>query len=644
MAAGSFNVEAPIGSQVACLQQYFNFGRFRPASVQRSYRWGEAEAENLLTALQEAAGRNDERALHADDPEDPNYDPDDVGLGLEDDTELETTKEEIDPEDFYPTMPWGLPNTAGSSDETGSIFLGSVVCCAAPDGALEIYDGLQRTTTLTILFAVLRDLIAEKGGEAPIADEMVRDKHGRPRLTLAERDATLVEDVQKPGATARQMRVTRNRPIGRSLQTVKNKLRKSLNGEPVEQLILLAEFIAQRALVNFIKVQSPAMAREIFVSVNLYAKPLDAMEVLKGQLIAGAQSDDEEQEISRIWDEIGQIVTDPHAQFASGETQPRAPEPVFRLSEREKFLKAVDMIWRSQPQNPSWPTDFGEHVRGVIAREGAIITMNRLRANAKGWSAINEILREPGDRQPEINIWRLKFIPWQDWRPLALFWWSATFNARRNGRSTKSLNKMFGRLHKRCILLAISGLSDADRAKIFAKAMCAAKEQPNSSTYWKYDPTTRNGALMASKRQRENADRLLRGQIRDHQIWRALMMWREAYVWRDGMPDLLRGSTVEHLHPRQPDHPYMVATAGSVDAYDDVCFALGNLAVIPHSLNKDLGAAGFDDKRTRLSQLSTDFHTLADVAQLNPFGPVELQARTKRMRLELWECFGLKPP
>ncbi|MBF4998645.1 DUF262 domain-containing protein [Nocardia sp. BSTN01] len=88
-------------------------------------------------------------------------------------------------------------------------FLGSIVLVkTGSDPRAEVIDGQQRLTTLSILFAVLRDLTDNSKLAAELAKvvvepgEILAGTQAKPRLTLRKRDAKFFADrVQAEGAT-----------------------------------------------------------------------------------------------------------------------------------------------------------------------------------------------------------------------------------------------------------------------------------------------------------------------------------------------------------------------------------------------------------------------------------------------------------
>ena len=77
-----------------------------------------------------------------------------------------------------------------------------VVRCAAP-GQFEIFDGLQRATTLTILLCVIRDLTSSDGLRSRIAS-LIRDGSVN-RLVFPGADHTLSSEIQAPGQAGQEL-------------------------------------------------------------------------------------------------------------------------------------------------------------------------------------------------------------------------------------------------------------------------------------------------------------------------------------------------------------------------------------------------------------------------------------------------------
>src|SRR5262249_11840734 len=156
----------------------FALGRFVPASVQRDFQWEERQCQELFSDLERVFAGEDARGDESDAAADENADA---------------------TIDIVPDR-----DTAPASTQR-DYFLGAMVLRPAPEGRHEVFDGLQRLTSLTILISVLRDL-AGAGAQSDALNAMIAEAGGEFRLTLPGKDTTLREEVQKRGEAAKARR------------------------------------------------------------------------------------------------------------------------------------------------------------------------------------------------------------------------------------------------------------------------------------------------------------------------------------------------------------------------------------------------------------------------------------------------------
>lgn len=608
----------PIAARVLAVDAFLRLGRFRAATVQRSFRWSADEALKLLLDL--------DTLLRAWDPSENGDES--VENGGDDDAEAGARPDPAPQTPFLPGFEIADAPPPLSDAPLDALFLGAVVLVRAQDGVFEIYDGLQRTTTLTILCAVLRDLESDRDLRHRLHGLIAYSLGDAFRLTFPERDETLPRDVQRQGATLRMPnRLTARRPVGKRLQRVKNALLAALRGWDPEQRRRLSAFLLERAHLAVIEVADPRLGRQIFVSTNLYGARLSPIETLKGQLIDCAATEAEEDEVVAIWTEVSELLG----------------------GDFERFLSAIDAIERCQIQQPQWPTDLGEQVRRRYA-DGAIVQwMRRLRRSAFSWRNLQTIWSQGGAEPIAQDLWRLSLLPWDDWRPLALFFWNRYYAARQahgggdpQVRTSEELEKwcerVVARLQRRCMALALADLSEARRRMIFTKALRTALAGR--------DPTVRGrDSLFPTPIQRRKVDRMLRGQIKDERLWGALTRWIEAAVWREGLPTLLRAATVEHVLPRNPppDSPSQAVAVDSGD-YDRLCYALGNLTMLSREANDLVANWAYPDKRPVFEEQASGFLTLQSVVAEKEWGADQIEARSEALRLLTWKLLDLEPP
>ncbi|MEO1710665.1 MAG: DUF262 domain-containing protein, partial [Pseudomonadota bacterium] len=194
----------PISAQILPLEAFFELGTFAPASVQRSFKWGTTEADQLLRDMLHALKATEEmtaEAMLADIIS---------GAGLANDN-IDATSDGVDvaSADEIDDVPDGFEFDEAAvptlKPRPASFFLGTVILHPATGDRYQLYDGLQRVTTLTILLSVLRDLIEEPKLKARL-HATVAKADGAFRLTHRGASEMLTRLVQPMGEAARVRR------------------------------------------------------------------------------------------------------------------------------------------------------------------------------------------------------------------------------------------------------------------------------------------------------------------------------------------------------------------------------------------------------------------------------------------------------
>jgi len=202
---------------------------------------------------------------------------------------------------------------SSSSEELNPYFLGSIVLIKHEDSPeAQIIDGQQRLTTLTILLAVLREVISDKEYTDELR-EFIYQK-GRKltqtpnsyRLTLRERDADFFRKyIQNEGGISELENFDSSQ-----LSDSQNKLRyntlfcqKCLAEISEEKLIKLAGFIIEKCLLVVVSTPDLESAYRIFSVLNDRGRDLSLTDIFKAEII-GNIPDKEKEKYTEKWENI----------------------------------------------------------------------------------------------------------------------------------------------------------------------------------------------------------------------------------------------------------------------------------------------------------------------------------------------------
>lgn len=326
---------------------------FNIPDYQRPYRWGTGETLQLLEDLEEALDRHDEEPY----------------------------------------------------------FLGSLVLVEEAETFFNVIDGQQRLTTLTILFAVLRDLATDPEIVTDLGS-LVRERgsildgiEAKPRLALRKQDARFFNKyVQSPdmieGLIGLSDGAAPTEPQ-RAIRDNAKALHERLGDWDEVRRNALASLMRTRTYLVVVTTPDLNSAYRIFSVMNARGLDLAPTDIFKSWVVGKLPADSE---VTKIWEDAEEALgseafTDLFRDIRTIVSGERA-----RLELLREFPDQVLNAYL----NDGRPSEFIE---------------NLLMPYAKAFERVNASDAGPGPVWATVNDWlrRLAMIDNKDWRPVAIW-------------------------------------------------------------------------------------------------------------------------------------------------------------------------------------------------------------------------------
>ena len=176
---------------------------------------------------------------------------------------------------------------------------------ARSERVLEIVDGFQRLTSLSILFCTLRDLDAEQGqpANARLASAIGGGLQRRLRLRPAE-DAFFDKYVRAPGATGLKPAIAAAlSPAEVRIIQVRDHFLAELADLDQADRPYFVDFLLDHCCVASVVTIDIDRAHQLFTILNARGKPLARKDILKAALLGGVPGEDASRAAS-IWQDL----------------------------------------------------------------------------------------------------------------------------------------------------------------------------------------------------------------------------------------------------------------------------------------------------------------------------------------------------
>jgi hypothetical protein len=482
--------------------------------------------------------------------------------------------------------------------------------------ALEVVDGFQRLTTLTILLCVLRDLDGDPDGpvDERLQPALLAGKDGtRPRLVLrAPDDEFFRAYVREPGATRRHPPADGLSPAAQNVLQVRNHFIAMLQEREADERARLVDYLLDRCSVVMVATSDIDRAYHTFTVLNTAGKPLARNEVLKALL-------------------LGRVPAD---------AAPRCLE-----------------IWKEAEARlgPDFESLFS-HIRAMYGRLGGQVIAGIAeiaRANGGAPAFIERILRpavgifddirngrHAGSPYSARIVTQLRYLAWHsfsDWIPAAMLWWL------NRGEDAKSLQRFLARLDRLAVGARILGIGSSKRTRRFDAVVTAIREGR--------DLDGADSPLEFSRQELRTIQHNLRDLHARNASTAKQILLRLTDVRAGGLQSLSlpNDMTVEHILPRT-----LRANCQWRECFPDpeereLCTeSLGNLVLVTKAQNDKASNHDFARKlqvyfNTRGAPVPTINEDLRGRSQWKPADIHAREASMLQQIEELWQ-FGLGTP
>lgn len=290
-------------------------------------------------------------------------------------------------------------------------FLGSLVLIEHGQREFDVVDGQQRLTTLTILFAVLRDLADDPEERLQLRDlvyepgQSLRDIPPKVRLTVrTDVQPFFLKYVQQPGGVPDLLSATDNVVSLEPMRAIRDNARafhRRISTWSSEKRNALAKFMLTKTFLVTVATPSLPSAHRIFSVMNSRGLDLAPTDIFKAQVIGAL---DDSRSISQRWQDAEDLLG------AESFTE------LFRdIRTVENGLRARRELLQEFPEQVLNP---------YLERGDAVGFVDEiLDPYAGAFAKTVHADFGPGPEWRAVNAWlkRLALIDNKDWRPLALW-------------------------------------------------------------------------------------------------------------------------------------------------------------------------------------------------------------------------------
>ena len=488
---------------------------------------------------------------------------------------------------------------------------------AAGAASASIIDGHQRSISLTMLLALLRDLSDGDAGSRPIADRLhalIETSEGLRLLPQPGIAGFFKTYVQTRGATLADPGgdIMDLSPSERNILANRDHMRSELENALTspEAKTAFARFVLEDCILLVDEVEEEEEARDLMRREEETGLSPHSSELAKVTILTAMPSAEQE-EAAALFESAQNML--------SADNMSHLLAHIRLLKARRRSSRAVDgeLIQRFKLNKTGLPFLKDE----LLPRAIAMAQLNR---------------REIGDGEVLLATARtLEMLFWLDhqlWVPAALHWLAA----KTAGHPQTPL--FFARLDRISYLMKIASIDPTEQERRFLELLDAIDE---------FNDVEAMKPLQVERRLLNGALENLRSRTFYAKRFHALVLRRiSVHIDATRDPGVVDGDqvTVEHVLPRKPDATQQwLRDFKNKDDVADHCHRTGNLAFLTQKDNDNVGNSDFMLKRFVLAQSGSRFILSAKASEETAWTRETIMRRGEAMITLLLEPWQLKP-
>lgn len=443
-------------------------------------------------------------------------------------------------------------------------FLGSIVLVKTPnEPRSEVIDGQQRITTLTLLLALIRDLV-ESGDLRRDINSLIEkpavewdNQPARRRLNIRPLDNQFFHEyVQTMEGTTKLVELSDNTPETDSQRGLRDNAKvifDELNQLDQDQLKELFRLIAGRAFLVTVSTSDLNSAYRIFSVMNARGLPLSPQDIFKSQVI-GTIDENEKQHYADLWERLEENLG--RDEFGNLFFYIRA------IKARTRGVKSLLQEFPEQVLKQYLPNNGSGFIREVLepyAKADIRLLDQDFQGDDPRWSGVNHWLK------------RLDQLDNGDWRPSAL--WALT----EYGENPEFLVSFFAKLERLAASMLVRRVYTTPRQRRYMDLLkdLAAGDGLDSA------------AFKLSNEERADTKERLAGDIYlSKPVRRYVLLRLDSILAQDpGASYDHRVVTVEHVLPQNPSADSRWVQDFTEEETAEWTHKLGNLLLLSRRAN-----------------------------------------------------------